>query len=103
MLTSAFLVSLALSTTLGLAEPLRVSLNISLRTPKNIICQIPVLQLFCPPLSQDDLVRITPLGKANGTVDPGGAYRFVVKYANSERWKHSSVVSTWSLPCVYLI
>lgn len=100
MLTSAFLVSLALSITLSLAGPLRESSNISLIT-KNIICQIPVFgELFCPPLN---LVRITPLGKANGTVDPGGAYRFVVKYVNSERWKHSSVVSAWSLPCVYLI
>lgn len=104
MFTSAFLVFLALLTTPGLAGPLKVSSNISFTTPKDLLCQIPVFnRLFCPSLSQDDLVRMTPLGRAKGTIDPGGAYRFVVKYANSERWKQSSVVSTWSLPCVDLI
>ena len=104
MVTLAFVASLALFTAPGLAGPMGESLNIRHLASNSIICQIPILKTYiCSPSTQIDIVRMTPQGQAKGTVDPGGAYRFVVKYANSERWKHSSTVSTWGLPCVFSI
>ncbi|KAF8651475.1 hypothetical protein AX16_004774 [Volvariella volvacea WC 439] len=35
---------------------------------------------------------------ANGALDPSGAYRYVVKYADAGRWQPSTVVSAWNLP-----
>lgn len=40
----------------------------------------------------------TPLGRAIGTPDPSGAVRYVVKYANANRWAPSTLLSTWDLP-----
>ncbi|KAF8201777.1 Alpha/Beta hydrolase protein [Pholiota molesta] len=43
-----------------------------------------------PPLPY---TKDTPLGTANGVLDPQGAYRFSVKYASAARWAPSTVVT----------
>lgn len=42
--------------------------------------------------------RQTVFGVAEGSEDPSGAQRFMVKYANSQRWEPSTLVSSWNLP-----
>lgn len=44
----------------------------------------------------------TKIGSAKGALEDGAA-RFVVKYANADRWKASSVANKWELPCVVKI
>ena len=67
--------------------------------PSKWLCRIPILKEFLCPHTGSDATNInTALGLAIGTLDPFGATRFVVKYANANRWAPSTVVSNWSLP-----
>ncbi|KAF9454610.1 hypothetical protein P691DRAFT_806773 [Macrolepiota fuliginosa MF-IS2] len=90
MVAFTFFASLLLATS-SLAAPATESLRIP---------HIDSGKIVGPRNSKDNLDRQTALGLARGTLDPGGAYRFTVKYANSERWQPSTVVSSWSLPSV---
>ncbi|KAJ3569960.1 hypothetical protein NP233_g4720 [Leucocoprinus birnbaumii] len=101
MFPSILLASLALLATYGLAAPATTEvLPSSHKTPSSILCHFPVFRTRyrCPRSAKDNLNRKTALGNAQGVVDTGGAYRFVVKYADSQRWKPSKVASTWKLP-----
>lgn len=101
MVAFTFLVYLGFLVAPGLAAPTAQALRIPHIDPGNILCQLPIIKKFlCPRQGQNALTRQTVLGTAHGTQDPDGAYRFVVKYANSERWQPSTVVSAWNLPCV---
>ncbi|TFK38938.1 alpha/beta-hydrolase [Crucibulum laeve] len=67
--------------------------------PQKILCQLPILKKFlCPLTGTAALNRQTPIGIANGVLDPDGAYRFIVKYASANRWAPSAVVTAWNLP-----
>ncbi|KAF8226794.1 hypothetical protein L208DRAFT_1393304 [Tricholoma matsutake] len=62
-------------------------------------CQFPFINKFlCPHTGSASLNINTPLGRAIGTPDPSGAVRYVVKYANANRWAPSTLLSTWDLP-----
>jgi hypothetical protein len=67
--------------------------------PSKLLCQLPIIKKFlCPHTGSDALSLDTALGTAIGTSDPSGATRFVVKYANANRWAPSTLVSNWGLP-----
>lgn len=103
MVALAIFVPFLLFATPGLAAPMGESLRIPHIDPAKILCQLPILKKYlCPRDGQDGLNRQTVFGVAKGTEDPSGAHRFIVKYANSERWKPSTLVSSWSLPYVIL-
>ncbi len=98
MVAFAFLISLSFLVTPTFAAP-AAGFHIPHLDPDDILCQLPILKKFlCPRQGQNALTRQTVLGIARGTQDPSGAYRFTVKYANSERWQPSTVVSSWNLP-----
>jgi hypothetical protein len=75
-------------------------ISIPFGDPNKILCQLSILKkILCPPShSSSDITKDTPLGTANGILDPQGAYRFSVKYASAARWAPSTVVTTWALP-----
>lgn len=99
MVAFTFIASFLLLAVSSLAAPMAQSLRIPHIDPEKILCQLPIIERYlCPRDGQDDLSRQTILGVARGTQDPSGTYRFTVKYANSERWKPSTVVSSWNLP-----
>jgi len=64
-------------------------------------CSLPFKQFLCPLSGPVATNRPTPLGTAQGIVDPSGAYRFSVKYASAPRWGASTIVSAWGLPYVH--
>lgn len=98
MIASILIGSLALFATSGLAAPATELPRIP-DVPPSLFCQVPILKNYlCPRRNQGSLNRKTALGLAQGTTDSGGATRFIVKYANSERWKPSMLVSSWNLP-----
>lgn len=67
--------------------------------PRGILCNIPIINtLLCPRQGTSGITITTPLGKAQGVVDPSGAYRFPVKYGSAQRWAASSMATTWQLP-----
>ncbi|KAF7778624.1 CAZyme family CE10 [Agaricus bisporus var. burnettii] len=57
-----------------------------------------MMNKLCPRGDEDRLSRDTVFGVAQGSEDPSGAQRFIVKYANSQRWEPSTLVSSWTLP-----
>ena len=67
------------------------------------LCGLPLVPRFlCPRQDGSALTVSTPIGTARGTSDDAGAVRFVVKYANHNRWQASTVVTSWQLPYVVL-
>ncbi|KXN92182.1 Crystal protein [Leucoagaricus sp. SymC.cos] len=99
MVALTFLASLAFLATSGFAAPTTDSLRILHLDPRKVLCQLPILKKYlCPRDGHDDLTRKTNFGIAQGTQDPSGASRFIVKYADSQRWKPSTLASSWELP-----
>ena len=71
---------------------------------RGILCDLPipiVQKILCPRQGTPSLTVNTPIGTAHGAADGSNAIRFAAKYANAQRWQDSSVVSTWTLPCVF--
>ncbi|TFK30055.1 crystal protein [Coprinopsis marcescibilis] len=102
MLTSFLtpvLLSFLLFPTHILAAPAGLRISIPKVDPRKILCQFAIIDRFlCPDGGLNSLSRVTPLGTASGVMDPDGAHRYVVKYANAARWAPSTLVNTWSLP-----
>jgi len=101
MLQSIFLVPLLLQAALlpqVSAAPLP-GLSVPKINPTKILCQLPLVQKFlCPAGGLNNLSKVTVFGTASGVLDPEGAYRYPVKYANVARWAPSTLVNTWALP-----
>ncbi|KAG2019995.1 carotenoid ester lipase [Coprinopsis cinerea AmutBmut pab1-1] len=67
--------------------------------PKTILCQISFVDRWlCPEGGLNQYSRVTPIGTASGVMDPDGAIRYSLKYANAARWQPSTLVNTWTLP-----
>ncbi|KAF8892430.1 Alpha/Beta hydrolase protein [Infundibulicybe gibba] len=79
--------------------PQAASLKFPPINPNNILCQLPIIKQFlCPQKGTSSLTVQTPIGTAQGTLDPAGAKRFSVKYASATRWAPSTLVTSWNLP-----
>jgi hypothetical protein len=101
MVTFTSLAVLTLFVTSGFAAPTTESLSIWRTDSNKTLCNLRGLKtIFCPHRRQDNLKVKTALGFAQGVKDPSGADRFIVKYADSQRWKPSTLVSSWNLPYV---
>ncbi|KAG6814563.1 hypothetical protein H0H92_000091 [Tricholoma furcatifolium] len=75
------------------------ALKVPPANPNDLLCQLPILKkILCPRSGNSSLSVETSLGLALGTPDVSGVRRFIVKYANANRWAHSSVVTEWNLP-----
>lgn len=66
------------------------------------ICRFTSFPLRICHLQENSLSVMTPLGIAHGVLDPSGVSRFTVRYGKAARWQHSSVVTAWDLPYVYV-
>ncbi|KAF9488391.1 crystal protein [Pleurotus eryngii] len=66
--------------------------------PRGLLCKLPLIRLICPRGGSSNPTCSTPIGTARGVVDPDGANRYSVKYANADRWQPSTVATIWSLP-----
>lgn len=86
---------------LGRSAPTVKSVRIPGVDPVKVLCSLlssMMMNKLCPRGDEDRLSRDTVFGVAQGSEDPSGAQRFIVKYANSQRWEPSTLVSSWTLP-----
>jgi hypothetical protein len=98
----SFVLALFLLSVSVLASPLPSEFG-PLKLPtfrhRGLLCHVPVIDKFLCPCQGPSVPSIdTPLGRANGILDPSGAMRFPVKYASAPRWGPSSMATTWQLP-----